>query len=385
MRRARLAVAVAAVMVAVPGCRRSAEERPAEVVRQDSPATGASAPAPSTSAPTASPSQPDPTSWSVAVAKVEEVRGGGAPVPVPAELRHASDRREFLAVQLADSQLRNYDLPHDIGELADMIAKGELVELPRLGDHHILYEVGEDAREDPLAHYDTATNKDVPLVGSEEELQTLLASTPAAKKSLIEQVYARNRDELFREHQAVTALARNFGGLSYDLADPQQSREFQRRLLSFLRPAARDIVVDIARGYHAQFDRPLPVTSIIRTQRYQRRLSRVNPNATKVDAPPHTTGMAFDISYKFMPPAEQNWVMAEVARLEREGRVEALRERRNHLHVYTFGASRPGDAVVAQYLDDVGAARPVRVAKASPRRTAAAKPRAAARKTRRAR
>ena len=78
------------------------------------------------------------------------------------------------------------------------------------------------------------------------------------------------------------------------------------------------------------------MSSLVRTERYQRRLSRVNRNATKVEIPPHATGMAFDISYKFMAADEQNFIMDHVARLEAEGRVEALRENRNAIHVYTL-------------------------------------------------
>ena len=93
----------------------------------------------------------------------------------------------------------------------------------------------------------------------------------------------------------------------------------------------------------------------MRTARYQRRLARVNRNASHVDVAPHTTGEAFDVSYKFMSPAEQNFVMQQVARMEREGLVEALREPKNSLHVYVFAEGhRPSEALVAQSLDDVG-------------------------------
>jgi hypothetical protein len=83
--------------------------------------------------------------------------------------------------------------------------------------------------------------------------------------------------------------------------------------------------------------------------------------------------MAFDISYKFMASDEQNFVMEHLARLEAEGRVEALRERRNHLHVYTFADGRPSDTAVAGFLDDVEAAHPTsapgyRAKKATPRK-----------------
>lgn len=354
-------LAILVVAVVVPGCRRDDAQtaREAQLPEAAAPETPASpqVPQPEPGKAVLTTPAPDPVTWEMAKGRIEELRGGGGRLQVPSELRHYNDRRRFLAVQLADSQVREYDLPHDLGELAVMIRAGELVELPRLGPHHLLYEVGEDARESPLQHYDKATGRDVPLVGSEQELEQLLAEAPARQKTLLEKYYGdpRTRQQLFAEHEAVTQLARDFGGRSYDLADPRQRAAFQRRMLSFLRPEARDVLLEVAYGYHGQFDRLLPVTSVIRTLRYQRKLSRVNPNATtKIDAPPHTTGMAFDISYKFMANDEQNWVMAAVAQLEREDRVEALRERRNHVHVYVFGAEPPGDVQVARYLDDVG-------------------------------
>jgi hypothetical protein len=378
-----------AFVAAASGCRKTSEA-PVETSQSAAPTaeptadTGEVASEPPASI--LSSAQPDPVSWDAAVARVEEVRGGGAPVKVPAEMRHYDEKRFFLARQIADARQNGFDLPHDLGELAQMIKAGELVELPRLGESHILYEVGEDAREDPLAHWDPATNKDVPLVGSEAELQALLSQASGTRKAAIEQAYAEpaRKEALFAEHAAVHALAEDFGGRSYNLSDDMQRAEFQRRVLSFIRPEARRVVDEIARSYHERFQRPLPVTSIIRTQRYQRRLSRVNANATKIDIPPHTTGMAFDISYKFMSPDEQTFVMDEVARMEREGRLEALREKRNHLHVYVFAKEPPPHAQVAQYLDDVRPDAPPKVSKASGRRTASAASRSKTR-TRRAR
>ena len=91
---------------------------------------------------------------------------------------------------------------------------------------------------------------------------------------------------------------------------------------------------------------------------------------------PHTTGMAFDISYKFMASDEQNFVMQDVAKLEDEGKVESLRERNNSFHVYTYAdGHRPDESLVTGYLPDVEAAHPnaaphkaAKVKAASPRR-----------------
>src|SRR6187549_2088570 len=137
-----------AVMLASGSCRKpspAAESTPEAAPgtpgpAQESPAANASVGAP-----------PDPFSWAAAIARVEEVRGSAGRIEVPPELKHYDDRRRFLAVQMADSQEERYSLPHDVAALAEMIRRGELVGLRALGEEHILYDVGTDAREDPLA------------------------------------------------------------------------------------------------------------------------------------------------------------------------------------------------------------------------------------------
>jgi len=316
---------------------------------------------------------PAPGTLEAAIAQVEEVRGSAGRVEVPDELKHYEDHRRFLAVQMADSQERQYRLPDDEADLAEMIQRGEVVEMPPLGDDYVLYDLGTDATDEPLVHYDPESGKDVRLFPSLAEyeaedarLEKVAAGSgkAAAKARAEREVLASHygdperREALFREHQAVTSLASNFGGATYDLGDPADRRRFQVRLLSFIRPQAREVLLEIAKDYHQQFGRPLPVTSMIRTQRYQKRLGRVNRNATPVELPPHTTGMAFDLSYKFMAPDEQNFIMEEVARLKEGGRVEALRERRNHFHIYVLVDGPPPEALIASFFDEVEAAHP---------------------------
>jgi uncharacterized protein DUF5715 len=314
----------------------------------------------------------DAAAWEQAVARVEEARGSAGGIATPAELKHGSDNRRFLATQMADAAGR-YEIPHDAAELAEMIQAGQLVSLKPLGDDYVLYEVGTDAQEDPLVHYDPETGRDVPLYGSFEDFEredarlTEAAQAPGAtgtrarqQKDWIESFYrdAAQRDRLVRKYQDITRLAGNLDGFSYNLHDPTDRMLLQWKLASYLRPVARDVLLGIARDYHQRFGRPLPVTSLVRTDRYQRRLGRRNPNATEVEFPPHTTGAAFDISYKYMAPDEQNFVMQDIARLKDEGRVEALRERRGHVHVYVFAEGRrPPETLIASFLDNVEAAR----------------------------
>ena len=331
------------------------------------------APSPSpTPEPRATPVPPE--TWAAAIEKVEELRGSPGRIEVPPELQHYDDRRRFLALQMADSKEEGFDLPHDQGELVEMIQKHELVEMPALGDDYILYDIGTATREDPLSHYDAATNKDVKLfpdfeaysdydaqLEEEEKRPGKTGAKARGERELLSSFYSDpdRREQLFQEYRAVTDMAYDFRGLSYDLNDPADRTRFQVRLLSFIRPEARAMLLKIARDYHQQFGRRLPITSLVRTQRYQRRMVRNSPNATAVGLAPHTTGMAFDISYKFMAPDEQNFVMQDIARLEDEGRIESLRERNNSLHVYTYADGHlPDETLVTGFLPEVEAAHP---------------------------
>jgi hypothetical protein len=147
---------------------------------------------------------------------------------------------------------------------------------------------------------------------------------------------------MINEYQKLAELAGNFDGQSYDLNDSTARKNFKMHLLSALRPPARTQLEEIAKAYREKFDRPLPMTSLVRTIEYQWQLGEAgNPNATRIDVPPHTTGLAFDIYTFYMSAAEQQFLLDEIARLEREGRVEALRENRHHIHVFAFAEMKP--------------------------------------------
>jgi hypothetical protein len=337
--------------------------------------------------------------YAEAVSKLEEDRGEPtgrkAKVEIPEELKQYKEARRFLAIQGAAAAEAGIKSPHDFAELAETIRGGrELVEAPRLGRAYVLYGVGLTAT-GALTHYDLKNRKVVPLFANVEELETaeralveererlsnalkeievrlkelgrkereerarLLAEAAARKKDiaatsdkekLIVAYYgkpgakerARVGERLFAEYAAIERLARDFGGRSYDLHDAASSREFQARMLSHVRPAALAVLEELGAAYQTKFGRPLPVTSLVRTEEYQRLLRESgNPNAADVAPPPHTTGLAFDIYYRYMTAAEQEFVMAEIARLETAGRVEALRELRDHYHVFVFAEGRP--------------------------------------------
>ncbi len=152
---------------------------------------------------------------------------------------------------------------------------------------------------------DSAPNKDVPRLPSMEAVEQKKAEleqgrvTGRSRKAVLEAYYRdpAHAEKPFREYQEVATFA---GENGYTLSDPEDRARLHRDLLSHIRPEARDVMVKIADAHHKQFGRLLPVTSIIRTEIYQQRLGDVNPNATRVEIPPHTTGEAFDISYRYM-------------------------------------------------------------------------------------
>lgn len=337
--------------------------------------------------------------YAEAVSKLEEDRGEPtgrkAKVEIPPELKQYSEVRRFLAIQGAAAAEAGVRPPHDFAELAGMITGGrELVEVPRLGRGYVLYGVGLTAT-GALTHYDMKAKKVVPLYANVEELEAeerglaeergrlsnalrelevrlkelgrkerdaraqLLADSAARRKELtavsekeklLAAYYgkpgAKSRGEtgerLFAEYAEIERLARDFGGRAYDLRDPAASREFQARALSHVRPPALALIEELGTAYESKFGRLLPITSLVRTEEYQRLLRESgNPNAADVAPPPHTTGFAFDVYYRYMTAAEQEFVMGEIARLERAGRVEALRELRDHYHVFVFNEGHP--------------------------------------------
>lgn len=332
--------------------------------------------------------------WKEAALKIEEDRGEPvgrkAVVEVPAELKHYRDRRRFLGIQVAESLQQGYEVPQDYADLARMIGQDRLVELDPLGNDYILYGVGESETDGPLTHYDRGSRLSVPLFATDAEyheetrkmkdrivqLEETLKERRAELKRTSKRdrrrraeisraisrtrgslVYETRRVELLqsfrsssnlrrllgREYESLARLAADLNGQAYDLSDAVARRDFKVRLLSFIRPESRTVLMELARGYKEKFGRRLPVTSLVRTEEYQRRLGETNSNAARNSTPPHTTGLAFDVYYYFMTAEEQGYLMGEIARLKSSGLVEALRERRNHIHVFAFPEGHPPD------------------------------------------
>lgn len=266
-------------------------------------------------------------SWDAAVEKVKASRGDdlGGSLEVPQELKHYEERYWFLATQVAEIEKYNVHTVQDYLDLAALIQNGELVPVPAVTETYILLGVGQRANEEPFTKFDEENG---------------ISTEPV-------------------ENQALQTLARNFNGRSFDLENPYDRHVLKINMLSTIRPQALKIIEEVSAAYHQKFDRPLPVSSLVRPEQYQHSLRRVNRNAVTIDTPPHSTGLAFDIDYRYMSVAEQNFVMNELARIKNDGRIEVIRERNANYHVFAFvNGTRPGDDLVSASLEKAGAPPP---------------------------
>ncbi|HEU4506709.1 MAG TPA: DUF5715 family protein [Pyrinomonadaceae bacterium] len=307
-------------------------------------------------------------SWSEAVEKVKEARTEGAgAITTPPELKHYSERYWFLATQVAEVEQHHVYHCQDFFDLAALIQRGDLVVVPAVTDSYVLYGIGERADDSEFTRYIAEPSPD---------------GTPVPQNFI-------------GDYDSLAALAKNIAGRSFDLNNPADRETLKIIMLSSVRPQTLKIIEEVADVYRRQFNRPLPVSSLVRPEQYQRALRRVNRNAILIDTPPHSTGLAFDIDYRYMSAAEQNFVMNELARLKREGRIEVIRERNANYHVFAFiDGARPPDDLIAASLEKAGAppketeeeaaAEPPKTErKARPKATKTRRPRANARKRRR--
>ena len=344
----------------------------------------------------------DADAWGKAIEKVKEDRGEAAhgPIEIPPELRHYSDRHWFLATQVAEVAKLNLPTSQDFVDLAGMIQRGEMVSVPPVTETYVLFGVGAQANGEVFSRYEgdenvelypeaqvndaykRAEEKRTSIQGEVQELNKQLSALKKRDRDqrteLQKQISARQQDlqavekdkevldefynngerrqQLFRDYEFIRTFATNFAGRSYNVDDSADRQALKVAMLRSLRPPALKIMEEVAAAYHSQFGRPLPVSSLVRPEQYQRALRRVNRNAVLIETPPHSTGLAFDIDYRYMGAAEQSFVMNELARLKKEGRIEVIRESAANYHVFAFmNGSRPSDDLISAHLEEAGA------------------------------
>ena len=342
--------------------------------------------------------------WNTGVQKAKEDRGepmgGGAAVTVPPQLKHYSDTHWFLATQIAEVRKLNLTTCQDFVDLARLLARREIVSVPAATETYILLGVGANADgsafrrfqdDHSVGLYDaTQLNTEYARIATasaeaqkaiadlQSQLRNLKSRDRGKRADLQKQLSARNqklaslreekarldqfygnaetRNQLLADYQELQTLAKDFRGRSYDLTEEADRQVLKINLLSSLRPPAFKLLEQIARAYHDKFNRPLPVSSLIRPEEYQHVLHRTNRNAVIIDTPPHSTGLAFDIDYRYMSAAEQTFLMSELARMKDEGTIEVLRERKANYHVFVFfDGQRPNDDLIAASLEAAGA------------------------------
>ena len=268
--------------------------------------------------------------WSLALERIKETRGetDNGPIETPPELKHYSERYWFLATQVAEIEHQKVYLYQDFLDLATMIQRGQMVPVPAVTESFILYGIGQRADDSEFTTFEEKPESDA-----------------EPQKRVDPQGYA-----------ALQALASNFNGRSYDLNNPTDRQALRVNMLSSIRPEALKIMEEVASAYQRQFHRPLPISSLVRPEQYQHALRRVNRNAVLIETPPHSTGLAFDIDYRYMGGTEQTFVMNELARIKKEGRIEVIRERNANYHVFAFvNGVRPPDHLIEASLEKAGA------------------------------
>ena len=284
--------------------------------------------------------------WTQAVEKVKAERTETGGAETPPELKHYSERYWFLATQVAEIEKHNVHTCQDFLDLAAMIQRGEVVSVPFVTDSYVLYGIGQKADDAEFSRFEDDKS---------------IEAQPS---------HPLDQQKLFRDYEALQALAKNFGGRSYDINNPSDRQALKINMLSSLRPEALRILEEVAAAYHRQFDRPLPVSSLIRPEQYQHALRRVNRNAVLIESPPHSTGLAFDIDYRYMSGPEQTFVMTELARLKKAGRIEVIRESNANYHVFAFiNGIRPPDDLITASLEKAGAPPPEEAHHAAPKAT----------------
>ena len=169
--------------------------------------------------------------WRSEVRRVEEARGEltgrRAQVWVPPQLMHDADRRMFLAVQVAESQEQEYELPEDDAELAALVRDGQMVEVPAVGPSYVLYGVGAHAGGEPFAHFERAAGIEVPLYSSYLDFEAADEAFDAAVTRVQEkkaQVTAqRARTRAVRQRRALLGQMR-----ALDQSETQLVRQQER-------------------------------------------------------------------------------------------------------------------------------------------------------------
>jgi FHA domain/Family of unknown function (DUF5715) len=230
---------------------------------------------------------------------------GLAPLPVELIGGGVPKQKAKLAEMIAAGI---YKQPMDFADLAEKRLSGQLIELPMATESWVL-DVGGSASEDEFKSFEFETGP-----------QPIPQGSP--------------------KYKILQQLADNFDGQKYDLNNGRDRKQMRIRLLRMYNPKSRKVLEEICGAYAEKFHVPLRITSLTRSMDYQIGLNKTNANSFKVSGkgslPPHTSGCAFDMSRKNLPAAEQNFMMALLSGMERNHRIDSLREGSDNACFHTF-------------------------------------------------
>ena len=222
--------------------------------------------------------------------------------------------------KLREMQQAGYQIPMDFADLVKKRNEKLLVEMPMATEYWVL-EVGGSSTQGQFTSFNFKDHIKSPVAP--------MNST---------------------DYQSIAQLAQNFSGQRYDMNNGAHRRQMKIRLLRMFNPRAKLALEELAKHYHAKYNRPLRVTSLSRSMEYQISLNKTNANSFKVrgpgSLPPHTSGCAFDLGRKHMEAEEQNYVMAKLEEMEKRGTLDALIEGNVnacfHVFVYEDGVPPKG-------------------------------------------
>jgi hypothetical protein len=233
--------------------------------------------------------------------------------PLPIELIGGNVSKQ--KAKLAEMIKRDgYKQPLDFADLAQHRMDGShMVELPSATETYVL-DIGGSATENEFTSFD------------------------------FDNRYGKLTPDM-EDYQILKKLADNFEGQKYDLNVGRDRRQIRIRLLRMYNKHSRKVLEEIAKAFYDKFKNPLRISSLSRSMDYQIILNGNNPNSFVVrgkgSLPPHTSGCAVDIPRRTLTAAEQNFLMELFARMERENKIDALREGASnpcfHFFIYPDG------------------------------------------------
>ena len=122
----------------------------------------------------------------------------------------------------------------------------------------------------------------------------------------------------------------------------------------YCRPWTAQFLSNLARTHQDLFDRPLQLTSAVRTVNFQRHLAHYNGNAAPTSgdtASPHLTGEAIDLGKKGMSLKEIAWMRTVLGQLQASGKLDVEEEfEQACFHISVYKTYAPRSAPPAQLV-----------------------------------